>query len=136
MARGWPRELAAPRPRDSPIFERDHHSVHAAAWSRRPCRIHAITASREEPARYVNRYEKGALVFIGVERRFGWPRLQACLRRVLLDVRREPMTTERFLALVRDTIDGTAAGYVQMLIMAEGWTPALLASVPEEAHPN
>jgi hypothetical protein len=96
----------------------------------------AITASREEPARYVNRYEKGALVFIGVERRFGWPRLQACLRRVLLDARREPMTTDRFLAVVRETIDGTAADYVHTLITAEGWAPALLASVPEEAHPH
>jgi hypothetical protein len=95
-----------------------------------------ITASREEPARYVNRYEKGALVFIGVERRFGWPRLQACLRRVLLDAQREPIATEHFLALVRDTIDGTAADYVHTLITADGWTPALLASVPEETHPN
>jgi hypothetical protein len=46
------------------------------------------------------------------------------------------MTTEHFLAVVRDTIDRAAADYVHTLITAAGWTPALLATVPEEARPN
>lgn len=90
-----------------------------------------ITASRDEPARYVNRYEKGALVFIGVERRYGWTRLQECLRRVLQDARSQPMTTARFLGIVRESVGEPAAEYVRTLIDAPGWTADLLATVPE-----
>jgi hypothetical protein len=89
-----------------------------------------IVASREEPARYVNCYEKGALVFIGVERRFGWSRLQVLLRRVVSESQTTPMTTPRFLALCRDAMGAEAAEYVRTLIEAPGWTPALLDTVP------
>jgi len=91
-----------------------------------------ITQTMEEPARYINRYEKGALLFIALERRFGWTRLQALLQRILGEGRGRRMDTAGFLVAVRAGLGEEAGSFLERFLQAPGWTEAMLGEIPAD----
>jgi hypothetical protein len=92
-----------------------------------------IISTMEEPARYINRYEKGALLFIALERQYGWVRLQNLFRRILQEGQGGKMTTSKFLELTKVELGSEASAFLDRFLKAPGWTPAMMSEIPMDS---
>jgi len=81
-----------------------------------------ISTQVDSPDRYVNRYEKTSVMFVGAEMRYGQEELLALLRSFYGEFRgTRNATTTDFLNMAEISLGAEAGGYFNRLLSLESW---------------